>query len=358
MNREVVSCAEKRVYIGIDVHRSFFVASCLCDGEVVKRCRLPAKSSAVIRLITKYFPSSEVKTCYEAGYSGFWLHRDLEACGVSNIVVHAAAIEVAANNRVKTDKRDSLKMAKQLAAGSLRGIRVPSLKEEYSRLPSRTREQLMKAKRRVQLQIRMRLHQFGLFPDDIERVLRLKDVEAILVSLDDELRFSIECLYAQWKHLVLKIKSIEQRMSRQAKTCPLEALYRSVPGVGPLTARFLSTELGDMSQFSNVRALYCFTGLTPGEYSSGDRLQRGHISRQGSSRLRHILVETAWIAIRKDKVLREQFERIAAKSGKKRAIVAVARRLVGKMRAVLRNRAPYVVEYNVPEGKVAVNETN
>lgn len=117
MNGERVSYALKRVYIGLDVHRAFFVASCVCDAVVVKRMRMPPRSEAVISLIRKYFPDSEVRTCYESGYSGFWLHRELCAAGVSNIVVHAASIEVAANDRVKTDKRDSLNMAYQLAAG-------------------------------------------------------------------------------------------------------------------------------------------------------------------------------------------------------------------------------------------------
>ena len=78
MNSKSVSSAGKRVYIGIDVHRMFFVASCVCEGEIVKRCRMPSKSAAVISLISKYFPDSKVNTCYEAGYSGFWLHRELE----------------------------------------------------------------------------------------------------------------------------------------------------------------------------------------------------------------------------------------------------------------------------------------
>lgn len=130
MNAERVSYAGKRVYIGIDVHRAFFVASCVCEGVVVKRCRMPSKSEAVISLISQYFSESEVRTCYESGYSGFWLHRELAAAGISNIVVHAASIEVAANDRVKTDKRDSLKMAHQLATGRLKGIRVPSGEQE------------------------------------------------------------------------------------------------------------------------------------------------------------------------------------------------------------------------------------
>ena len=269
MNERDVSYAGKRVYIGIDVHRSFFVASCVCEGAVVKRCRMPSRSEAVISLVSKHFSGAEVKTCYEAGYSGFWLHRQLEAAGISNIVVHAASIEIAANDRVKTGKRDSLKMAQQLAAGRLKGIRIPTIEEERRRLLARTREQLSLAKRRVQVQIRMRLHQFGLLPASITRVIRTNNVEEVLPKLEGELKFSIECLYAQWKHLALQIKLVDERLAEQATTCPLEAVYRGVPGIGPLTARVLADELGDMSQFANVRALYSFTGLTPGEYSSG-----------------------------------------------------------------------------------------
>ena len=346
MNNEVVSFAGKRVYIGLDVHRSFFVASCLCEGEVVKRCRIPSQSKAVISLIEKNFPESEVKTCYETGYSGFWLHRDLEAAGISNIVVHAAGIEVAANDRVKTDKRDSLKLARQLFSGQLRGIRVPSTEEEYRRLLTRTREQLMKAKRRTQVQIRMKLHQFGLFPGHIQRAITLRDIEALLESLEEgELKYSIECLRSQWEHLVEEVKALDKHLLAQGQSDRLEEAYRSVPGIGKLGARVLSNELGDMRQFPSVRALYSFTGLTPGEYSSGGSIHRGHISRQGSARLRYVLVEAAWKALRKDRVLRESFERIAARAGKKRAIVAVARKLAGKIRAVIRDQTKYVVEY-------------
>ena len=345
MNTRVASFAGKRVYIGLDVHRTFFVASSICEGELVKRCRMPASSEAVISFISKYFPESEVETCYEAGFSGFWLHRELEASGISNLMVHAAAIEVAANNRVKTDKRDSLKMATQLSAGTLYGIRVPTLQEEYRRLLFRTREQLMGAKRRAQIQIRMRLHQFGLFPAEIKRVITLKDVKKILEDLEGELKFAIELLYDQWVQLVEKIKQLEQRLKDQAKLDPLEEIYRSVPGIGLLTARALSSELGDMSQFRNIRGLYSFTGLTPGEYSSGEKVHRGRISRQGSPRLRHLLVEAAWKAIRKDDSLRKSFENIAGRAGKKRAIVAIARKLIGRIRATLRDSKLYEVKY-------------
>ena len=114
----------------------------------------------------------------------------------------------------------------------------------------------------------------------------------------------------------------------------LGVLYRSVPGFGPLTARTLSNELGDMSSFSNERALFSFTGLTPCEYSSGEATRRGHISRRGSSRRRNILVEAAWVTARKDPGLAKDFARLSRCLGKKRAIVAIVRRLVDRVSAL------------------------
>jgi transposase len=98
-----------------------------------------------------------------------------------------------------------------------------------------------------------------------------------------------------------------------------------------------------MTRFANERALFSYTGLPPSEYSSGPSVRRGHISRQGSSRVRHLLIETAWRARPRDKVLQEIFDRIAATRGRKRAIVAIARRLTGRIRACFRQGTTYAV---------------
>jgi transposase len=98
-----------------------------------------------------------------------------------------------------------------------------------------------------------------------------------------------------------------------------------------------------MTRFANERALFSSTGLTPSEYASGASVRRGPMSRQGSSRVRHVLVEIAWRALPRDAVLQEIFDRIAATRGKKRAIVAIARRLTGRIRACFRQGTTYAV---------------
>jgi transposase len=113
--------------------------------------------------------------------------------------------------------------------------------------------------------------------------------------------------------------------------------------MGEVVARTLATELGDMTRFANERALCSHTGLTPSECSSGPSVRRGPMSRQGSSRVRHLLIETAWRALPRDAVLKEIFDRLAATRGTKRAIVAIARRLIGRIRACFRQETPYAV---------------
>jgi transposase len=98
-----------------------------------------------------------------------------------------------------------------------------------------------------------------------------------------------------------------------------------------------------MTRFANERALLSDTGLTPSAYASGAAVRRGHISRQGVSRLRHVLVETAWRALPRDPTLHAMFDRSAAPRGTQRAMVAMARRLIGRIRACVRHGTPYAV---------------
>ena len=99
-----------------------------------------------------------------------------------------------------------------------------------------------------------------------------------------------------------------------------------------------------MSQFNNERQLFSYTGMTPSEHSSGENTRRGHITRQGNSRVRWLLCQAAWRAIKEDRDLKEYFERLHPRTGKKRAIVAVARKLIGRIRAAFRQNTLYRLE--------------
>jgi transposase len=171
-------------------------------------------------------------------------------------------------------------------------------------------------------------------------------VEELLADAPSkELTIAINAYWSVWKKLDEEIHKIAEALKHQAKDDPNEKTYRSAPGVGPLLARILSNELGDMSQFHNERQLFSFTGLTPSEHSSGETIRRGHISRQGNSRVRGILIEIAWRAIDKDQALAEFFNRLFPRTGKTKAIVAVARKLIGRIRAAFQKAEDYQLGY-------------
>ena len=341
-----VAYSEKDVFVGIDVHKKTYSVVARVDNEVVKRWTTVASPQGLAEQLLKYFERAKIYTAYEAGFSAFVLHRELMKYGIDNIVVHVPSIEVAVNDRVKTDKRDANKLASLLEAGRLNGIRVPTEEEELQRLLSRTRQQLVEDRAAVENKIRMKFHQLGLIDPDENRSMSHKLVKDLLAqTLSEELTVAVEAYWTIWKTLDEQIAKLDQRLKHQADSDPNEKIYRSAPGIGKVSARVLSNELGDMSQFKNERQLFSYTGLTPSEYSSGENIRKGHISRQGNSRVRAILVEIAWRAIKKDKTLAIFFERLYPYTGKKRAIVAVARKFIGRIRAAFRQNQNYRMGY-------------
>jgi transposase len=255
-------------------------------------------------------------------------------------VVHPAAIEVQVNDRVKTDKRDSLKIATQLSQGRLQGIHVPSTETESLRSVSRLRASLIKQKTRSMNRIKGYLHFLGI---KVEFTRISKKTLSRLRELDllSDNKFCFRLMLSNLERINEEIRECEERLKQQSDKDPLESFYLSVPGVGAVIARVLSNELGDMSQFSNEKKLFSYCGLTPSEYSSGEKVYRGRITRQGKSMLRMYLTQAAWRAIRKDESLEEIFKRIAVRAGTKKAIQAVARKLIGRIRSCLLKKEAY-----------------
>lgn len=335
-----ISYKGEKVSIGIDVHKNHYTVCCMVKSLVVQKATIPADANKLVDFIRSRFAGAEVQTAYEAGFSGFCLHRILESEGISNLVVNAGSIEIASRDKVKTDRRDSLKLASLLECGRLKSIRIPSIEEEHSRLIHRTRAQLVKDRSRSANQIKMRLHQFN---HDIPERISLKFFNQILSNKDisDEVVDSLKVHINHWKYINNEIKKLDKILKKRADSDPLFKIYESIPGFGIITASILSTELGNMSQFPNERHLFSFLGLTPTEQSSGDRKIKGNISRQGSARIRGALVEAAWTAIEKDEYWKQEYQRRVYKLGGKKAVVSIARRLVGVARALAKTNSMY-----------------
>lgn len=341
----------KKVYMGIDVHKKTYACVSVCEGKIVKKDTMSASPLSLIAYIENHFSGALIETAYEAGFSGFHLHRQLSEAGIKNHVVHVGSIEIASRDKVKTDKRDAKKIAIQLAAGRLKNIYIPSLEQEAKRGASRLRDNIVKLRHQVGQKIKALLFTQGLIDSEDDTGLSKKWLNAKMAQVE-KLNYPIGYYYAvkryaeQWLKFTEDLLVIKDELlaMQSEEELVLLSIYKSVPGIGDISALRLKDELGDMNQFANEKKLFNYLGFTPIEYSSGEHLRQGHMSRQGRSVLRHIFIEAAWVAIYKDPSLMEIFQRIAKTRGGKRAIVGIARRLAGRVRTCIQKGVFYEIK--------------
>lgn len=336
------------VFLGIDVHKRTYSITAVSNNAIIKRASMCAEPQVLLAFINKHFSNATVYSVYEAGFSGFGLHRFLIANSISNIVVHAASIEVPARDKNKNDKRDSQKMAFDLSYGKLHSVHIPTPQREAWRAVSRQRTQYVKEKARTSCKLKGLLFYFGLISHDhkgrtsrkwVLKLLNLKDI-------NKDIAFCINNFVDTWLYFDRKIKELDIKLKEQAKKdFKINDIYRSDYGIGLTSSRILANELGDLSQFASSRQLYGFTGLTPIERSSGDNKRLGKISRQGNTIVRAILTEAAWKAIHKDQHLSEVFDRLVKNTGsRKKSILGIARRMIGRTRAKFNKGKDYIKE--------------
>jgi len=311
--------------------------------QLIGRFTIEAEDLPLKKLLERY-RGFKIYSIYEAGFCGFSLHYDLESLGVKNIVISPNKLPVIKGDRVKTDKKDSLKLALFLSRGLLSSIYIPPKEQIYLRQSMRTREQLIRNKRRaicqlksllIQQKIKIKPGYLGL--EKIKEISELDLPYLIKSSLGVHIR-NLDFLCAE----IRKLEQETDQSLKESKYAQNYLLLRSVPGIGPITAAGLTFEIGDWERFKNAKQLSSFLGLTPSEYSSGEHIRKGRITRQGNPWLRTLLVEVSWFLISKDPVMGESFKRIYGQTGsKKKAIVAIARKLVCRLHSLILNKQKY-----------------
>jgi transposase len=142
---------------------------------------------------------------------------------------------------------------------------------------------------------------------------------------------------------LIKLKKRIIELSQSDKYCHKVKLLKSVPGIGTLIAMELLVELSDIERFTRADELASYIGWTPSEFSTGEYVRQGRITRCGNKRVRACLVEASWILIQKDLWMRSKYGRLKQLKGGKRAIIAIARNLIIRIRRMLLNNEPYVI---------------
>ena len=290
-------------FIGLDVHaETIAVAVVEPNGEVRSLGTIPNRPESVRKLIKKIWPAAHLRVCYEAGPTGYVVYWQLTALGVKCEVVAPTLVPVKAGDRVKTDRRDALKLARSYRAGDLTPVWVPDAAHEALRDLVRARE----AAKKDQLRARHRLGKFLLRHGRRPPTPMKAWTQAHLVWVKTAVRFDQAAQEAtlldyihEVDHVAARIGRLEAAIDAAVHTAParmravIEAL-QALRGIALVTAVTIAAEVGELSRFAKPRQLMGYSGAVASEDSSGQRTRRGGITKAGNAHLRRVIVEAAW----------------------------------------------------------------
>ncbi|RJG37023.1 IS110 family transposase, partial [Motilimonas pumila] len=305
------------LFIGLDVHKETTDVAYSFDNNRDAphyHGTIPTNIRSINKLIKHLHPkASQLCVVYEAGPCGFWLYRHLLKHNIDCWVVSPSLIPKAPGDKIKTDRRDAIALANVAASGMVSPIHVPNAEDEAVRDLVRCREDAMIDLR----QARQRLKSFLLrnghpcsgrnnWNDAYKR--HLADIHFLPPAKKIAYQDYINTVEERQQRL----HHIEQALEVVAKKwCwfPLVQFLTTLRGIRFISAMTLVAELGDMRRFNSPRSLMHFIGLTPSEYSSGQRQKQGGITKCGNTHARRILIEAAWAYRFSPKVSRELLKR-------------------------------------------------
>ena len=294
---------EKLRFLGLDVHaETIAVAIAEPDGEVRSLGTIANREESVRKLIRKLGPAENLRACYEAGPTGFVLYWQLSQLGVACAVIAPTLVPKKPGDRVKTDRRDALKLARSHRSGDLTAVWVPDEDSEALRDLVRQRE----AAKQDQLRARHRLTKF-LLRTGQRPPLGLKAWTERWMRWLAQVRYTqpaqevtrLDCMN-EVEHMAARVKRLEEAILEVVKLAPepMQELIRGLQalrGVAHISAVTIASELGNISsRFQSARKLMGYCGVFPSEDSSGKRIRRGGITKCGNAHLRRIVVESAW----------------------------------------------------------------
>jgi len=329
--------AGTEVKIAIDLSRTKWVYCVRWGGEERRKLTTPADLSHVEALVGRY-EGCRVHITFEAcgfGYEIAWWAQERK---IEVTVIAPSRQERVPGLRVKTDRLDARKMAYKLEQGDLKGIYIPPRAQHEKRQVARTYGQALKERTRAQRRIRSLMQEQGRLGPLPGRGWSHYRQWLDTQLLAEEVKLCVDTLLAMRTFAELQTRTLKARLLRIAGTEEYRKIVDALcthPGVGQLSAIRFVLEIGDIHRFVTADSIGHYMGVTPSEYSSGDMVQRGPTLKCGPGSLRGTMVQCAWASVRKggDAKLKEMFDRLAPKVGRKRAIVAVTRRMVVRLRA-------------------------
>lgn len=287
-------------YIGLDVHKKNIVMGESREiGESSITGEYPNTDSGIkklLRKLNKLLENYELKICYEAGPCGYALKRILDSKGFNCAIVAPSLIPVVTGNKIKTDKRDAMKLARLYRASELGFIEVPDEAKESVRDLVRCRDDIMTDLKRVKQRLNHFLIRHGYhYQGSNWTKMHFKWIQSLELS-DKNLQSVLSCYKNEIEFLQMQLDDLDKEIQVIANSEEYKEKVNALcayRGIGVLTAMIIISEVIDFSRFSNARELMAYLGMVPSEYSSGQTVKKGSITKCGNKRVRHALVEAA-----------------------------------------------------------------
>ena len=342
-SRIITDYQGREIYVGIDVHKKDWQVGVFYSGLVLGNYRVTGSSNELISFLNYKYPGARLKCVYESCAWGFNLQRALQAAGMDCIVVHAGDVPGSDKEKQnKTDKVDAVRLARHHAAGLLQAIHVTDEEWQKQRNLVRFRKRLQADLNRSKHRLKSLLKFQGLIiPVALDTSHWSRNLMTWIQKQADQDKLLADTLLLMLKEvtllrqLLLETERKLRALMKQQKYVTQMRLLNSMPGIGPQLSTLFLLEIGDIRRFKSFDQLNCFVGFYPGSDSSGEINRSRGISNRSHNQLRSLLVEAAWVAIRKDPAMLHSYQILIKTMKSHAAIIRIGRKLLRRIRAVL-----------------------
>ena len=288
-------------FVGMDVHKASIAVSVAeaNGGEIRYLGEIANTSEAITKLVRQLRKGdAQLSFCYEAGPCGYGIHRQLTELGWDCQVVAPSLIPKKAGDRVKTDRRDSMMLARLLRAGELTPVWVPDDAQEGLRDLTRAREDLKHLQRQAKQRLLAFLLRYSKSYGGKSNWTQAHFRWLETVSFGQPVQQIVFQEYIDTvKMLTKRVDALDEQLEISATESvfyPVIESLMALRGISLLTATTIVAEIGDLKRFASAPQLMAYLGLVPSEHSSGQSKSRGGITKTGNSHVRRVLVESAW----------------------------------------------------------------
>jgi transposase len=340
-------------YVGIDLHKKT-ISACVVVKErgkkkVIARKRLECKDEAGIKSWFSELGKFEVVVEATASYE--WFVKLVEPLAHRVVLAHPKKLRIIAESKRKSDRLDAQVLAEFLADDAIPLAYRPGPRVREHRTLVRWRNFIQRRITSVKNKLR---HILAKYNADVPHLFTAEGREhlaAVKLSVAD--RFVADELLAELHQHGERLTKANRELRGFAAKAPLaereaRAILDSIPNVGPVTTDVVLAELGDWRRFGSQADVACYAGLAPGFRESAGKAKQLGITKEGSRLLRWVMIEFAWRMVGTSRKWGRHYHRLEARVGAKKAIVAIARRLVGMIFALLRTGQKYALALESP----------